>query len=593
MNKEKRIAFAFILASLIVLLITSVLSVSLVSALAENNSVTKAYTCLKGKIGDKCDEETLEEKAFSLLALGSYKNCLDKFNADSSSQECWPKSTCNLKDTALALLVYDRLGKDTEKIEKWLSKQNTTTQDLIWFLEIDSEEASSCEISYSGGTGTIGIRTDKKVSGSVGTCLKVAGNGYWFEIGSSCLDEEFSISCDKDFITALLYKLKTSSTIYVSSETHSDSASGKTTEKVSSFCFKQGNSCNYEGSLWAALALDSQNIEIKKYLPYLTAFASDNDKYFPDAFLHILTGDTEYLTKIINSRQGKLWNKASKYYDTALAILSIGDSSEADEAKTYLLANQDSSGCWAGIRDTAFLLWTAWPNEVAGDGGTTEEADCEDYEHFCELEADCEEAGGEVLENFNCFGVEKCCSVEFKEKKCEEQEGVLCAEDEVCPGDEISSSDYATCCTEQCEEEVITPTTENKCEKAKYVCRSSCEDNEEETTENCEFSGDICCKPKRNFMWIIILAILIVLVALGLLFKDRLKMLLFKRKTGFREGPSPAATRPSFYPPGGMRPMVRRPVFSPSSPYRPIQRTAGKTDKELDETLRKLKEMSK
>ena len=91
----------------------------------------------------------------------------------------------------------------------------------------------------------------------------------------------------------------------------------------------------------------------------------------------------------------------------------------------------------------------------------------------------------------------------------------------------------------------------------------------------------------------IILAILIVLVALGLLFKDRLKMLLFKRKTGFREGPSPAATRPSFYPPGGMRPMVRRPVFSPSSPYRPIQRTAGKTDKELDETLRKLKEMSK
>ena len=98
-------------------------------------------------------------------------------------------------------------------------------------------------------------------------------------MADKCLEKEFSVSCDQDFITALVYQKNTGSTVFVSSETHSSVSLGTTTEKVDSRCFSTGNKCDYEGSLWASIALAKVGEDVSQYIPYLLAFSGDNQKY--------------------------------------------------------------------------------------------------------------------------------------------------------------------------------------------------------------------------------------------------------------------------------------------------------------------------
>ena len=99
-------------------------------------------------------------------------------------------------------------------------------------------------------------------------------------------------------------------------------------------------------------------------------------------------------------------------------------------------------------------------------------------------------------------------------------------------------------------------------------------------------------------LWIFILIIAIILIALGIVFRKKLRIFLFKIKGGFKKGPV-SRTRPAFPPVGP--PQLRKmfPTRMPRQPLglrRPVGRPGKpgtKTDKELEETMKKLKEMSK
>jgi len=634
MRKEKRgLLFVFLL----VVLLVAFNFVYAQDAGGEDESDTEseiiegAYTCLKEKIGDDCSDETAEEQAFALLALGDYKNCREKLFVNSRAEECWPRNGCKLRETSIALMALNNIGRDTDKIETWLSNQNKTATQLTWYLQIDADEATSCIISYDGSPkGVVNIGADRRLDSDAGNCLKLAKDGYWLEIDSSCLEKEFSISCDKDFKTNLLYEY--GDVTYISSITNENSAGGTTKEKPSSQCFKQGASCNYEGSLWAAMALFKKGISVSPYLPYLTALAPENSKYFPDTFLYILTRDNEYYDNVLNTQQIKgYWHTRtySKYYDTSLAFLALQGSSpiEADIAKNYLLENIGNDGCWDGKRDTAFLLYAGWEGKRRADGLPPLDY-CEDFGYYCENRLDCIDAGGEELPNFICSGTLICCSVDFIKPRCSERGGYLCSSNQVCEGNILDSSDTGTCCDILCstpteneceqqgyscrydecfsdEEQVnyacdypeqvccsYTPFI-SECEEEGYVCRSSCGANETTANYSCESSRDFCCKPKEAGIggkwWLWILIILILLVIIGIIFKNKLRAMLFKKKRKYRRGPAPTFTRPPFYPPGGG---ARRPVLPIARPAR-TRRPPSKTEKELDETLKKLKEMSK
>ncbi len=594
----KRGILALILLTIIFIFLISLSSVSSQEECDEDCKVDKAYSCLSGKVGD-CSTLTSEEKVFSLMALGK---CKDDVLSDS-------KYKSDIKFTAQAILGLKNSGASTDEPASWLSSQNTTSTDLIWYLQIESNEATSCTIKYDTSEGQITIGTDKKISPSplpsnLRSCLSLANDNYWLEISENCYDKEFSIKCDKSFITNLLYKKRDSdsSLIYVSSKTQSASPEGTIIEKVSSLCFRQGASCNYEGSLWAAIALDSLDYDVNPFLPYLISMMDEtaNKKYLPEAFLSILTGEfkTDLLAKQKTVNEQYYWDESGdKYYDTALALypFQYETPTEKIKSKDWLLTTQTEEGCWNNIRNTAFILHSLWPEKSPVVPGVEEEVDCEDAGYFCMSSISCSEAGGNVLDYY-CAGTYVCCSKELKEETCYEKGGEICTEDETCDGTKVDASDLRNgeiCCIGSCEEKKEPKISD--CELVGGICRISCYKDEEEIFESCEITSDVCCvkKEKKSYVGIIILGILIFLVILGIIFRKKLRELWFKLKSKRGKG-GPTTTgfggpRPGFPPP--------RPLLRTRAPARPPMRTAQKITpkphKEFDDVLKKLKEMGK
>ena len=329
--------------------------------------VDKAYSCLNEKIDDKtCEALSSEERVFSLLATGK---CMDEVLDDS-------RYNSDLRFTSQALLGLHNFGFNTDETEEWILSQEMASIGIDWFLEIESLEETACVVDSFGSNNLI-IGEDKKISSLTGgNCLSLAQVGYWLDINSNCYSENFTISCDKQFLTTLLYQKQGSDTIYVSEKTSSSSAEGSTEEKVNSLCFREGGFCDYEGSLWAALALN-KDYDISPFLPYLVTNADqpENERFIPEAFLSVLAGDS-YRNDLLLKQKEQWWEESGdKFYDTAVALLPFQNEDpgplEKTSAKDWLLEVQGNDGCWQGnIRNTGFLLYSIWPtNFGSGDGG--------------------------------------------------------------------------------------------------------------------------------------------------------------------------------------------------------------------------------
>jgi len=113
------------------------------------------------------------------------------------------------------------------------------------------------------------------------------------------------------------------------------------------------------------LALLKTGHDISEFIPYIISMAGSNKQYLPDAFIYTLTNYNDYATELIaNQKLGNYWvadNSANdKFYDTSLALVSLGSSSseQATKAKSWLLFSQGTNGCWQNsVKDTAIALW--------------------------------------------------------------------------------------------------------------------------------------------------------------------------------------------------------------------------------------------
>jgi len=609
--KKEVFLFSILIILLMFILPFAIADINVSDSDDEQSKIDKAYTCLEEKVQDKCSSLSLEEQIFSLLAI---KECKDEVVSDSKNDECWPESSCDIKSTAQAILALDRVNTNTDEAETWLLSQNKTPENIVWYLEIESPELTTCTITYSGSSYAITIGTDKKISSGAGSCLSLAQDDYWLKISSSCYDKEFEISCEKQFLTTLLFKKETSSTIHVSEKATSASAGGTTTEKINSFCFEQGGSCNYEGSLWAALVLNFKGYKVSSYLPYLVTMKDEieNTKYLPESFLYSLTGYTDIRNSLLLKQKSSKWwlESDDKFYDTALALypLQYEETQEKTNSINWLLDVQDNNGCWEGnTRDTAFILYSLWPKDISS-GDFDDGIDCEDAGYNCMSSINCQEGGGNVL-NYDCSGVFVCCDKEKTLEECVDQGGEICDSAQNCVGGttvDASDSDYGeTCCVGgSCEE----PSQVSECESYGGVCEtSSCDKNEEEVSYTCD-SGQTCCvekttTAKKSYWWIWVLLLLIVLAVLGIIFKDRLRPIWFKIKSKFGKSKprGPSSGRPGFPPPYSnipqRRPMQRR--ILPPTQRQPVTRPApgqkprAKSQGEINEVLKKLKEMGK
>lgn len=600
-----------------VLFIIFLLCISVVIAQDENvtidasqQKVDKAYECLRNKVEGKCGSLSIEEKIFSALAVGE---CSNELVVDSLSNECWPSSGCKLKTTAQAILALDKTGKNTKTAEDWLLSQTTSPEDVVWYLQIDSREETSCDIIYDGSTYNVILEEDKtlkRTSTGLGQCLALSNEDYWLKIFPGCYDKEFEISCDKDFQTSLIFKQTDSSIIHVSEELTSAAAHGKTKEKIESKCFMENGRCNYEGSLWAAVVLKylGYNEEVEAFIPYLTTTAEGNSRYLPSSFLYSLTGNENYRNELLlEQKSNKFWDETGdKFYDTAVALQAISDEPlEKTNTKNWLLEIQDAQGCWQGnIRNTAFLLAAIWPTYVEPT-----QSECERSGYYCGTEAACE---GNILSDYVCPGIAKCCDSLPVIKSCSEQGGTICPSGETCaggttPGASDTSAGEVCCVQGTCQ----VPTSYNECELFGGTCRTSCSSGETQETYECDFVGDVCCieetqDGKASYWWIWLLSILIILTALGIIFRNKLRPYWYKltsrfKKFGGRGGPSlprgppgPGTQPPGT--PGGINPLMPRqiPRQFPQARPRPAIRPKPQTPaSDLDKVLGKLKSMGK
>lgn len=604
------------------------------------NAVDNAYSCLREAIDIReCDELSTEEQIFSLLAVGK---CKKELLDESNNEECWPRQSCNIKTTSQAMFTIHKSGSQTDEIEDWLLDREIPTSDIVWYLQIESPEKTNCQIKYTGNKYTITIDSDKTLSSGAGTCLGLSESGYWLRVSPDCFEKEFEVTCEKQFITNLLFKKKTSSTIHVSQTTHSASAEGTTKEYVNSSCFSlaSSGSCDYEATLWATYALETLGNENSgKTIPYLIAMSEENSEYLPESFLYSLTGDTDFRNKILSQQKtNSYWDESGdKFYDTAVALLPFQYETpvEKSNSQKWLLDIQGDNGCWRNsIKDTAFILYSLWPRTISGSSGSgVDTLDCEDSGYHCMASRDCQ---GELLDSYGCAGSYKCCDTPKEQKTCVEQGGEICASNEKCIGG-TSLTDAADlqageiCCyLGSCE---IPSDDQTECESAGGNCRPSCFEDEEESYYSCDFS-DSCCMPSSSpggsYWWIWALSILIILLILGIIFRNKLRpywnkiISKFRKSNSSGSGPSgrpgfpgsrpppgfPGSSgRPSFRPPGqprqpgqgtmpppGFVQRFSRKITHPETqkrPQGPRPKTPSKTKSEIDDVLKKLKEIGK
>ena len=600
-----------------VLLIIALLCISLVLAQDElansqNDSsdlskqkIDKAYQCLTDKVQGKCGSLSLEEQIFSTLAIGE---CANEVTSAMIGDHWETSSGSKLKITSQAILALSKTSKDTKKSEDWLLSQTTSPEGVNWYLQIDSSETSSCNVIYDGTDHNLVLNEDKTLSGNTGQCLILSNDDFWLKVSPGCYDREFQITCDKDFKTSLFFKQTKSNVIHVSSDLHSAAANGKTSEKIESKCFMESAKCDYEGSLWASMILSSKGHDMSAFLPYLTTMAEENPRYFPQSFLYPLTGNTNYRNDLlIQQIDQKYWERTGdKFYDTAVVLQSISDEPlEKQNTKAWLLQIQDDQGCWQGnIRNTAFLLSSIWPTYVEST-----QSECESSGYYCGSESTC---AGNILSDYICPGIQVCCDSLPVIKTCSEQGGSICASGETCQGGtSVTASNKSAgeiCCVQGT---CAVQKTLNDCEIAGGTCRTACSSGETSADYPCDFVGDFCCfesnggkSNKQSYWWIWFLLILIILTALGIIFKDKLRPFWYKLVSKFKKsGGSPAPSRPGPRPPGapGLIPsrpnqIMRRTMPRPQPirrPRPPIRPKPQNNPSDLDKVLGKLKSMGK
>ena len=549
------------------------------------SKIEKGFECLEEKVDDDCsDADTIQELALTILASPDnvFDECVDKLKDEEVGDHYG-----NVRDTALAILALDHAGEDTSDAEEWLLGQSSTPTDLIWYIEQDSNQETQCKISYSGDDYTINIDENKKIDSDAGSCLSRAQSNFWLRVSSSCYEREFQISCDKDFIATLLYRNQNSATIYVLSDTESKPAFGTISLNVRAQYFG-----DYESTAWASLALLKTGHDIEDFIPYVIALADSNKRFLPNAFIYMLTGYEDYASELVGEQKlGNYWQADStaynKYYDTALALIALQTSSseQITKARDWLLFSQATNGCWQNsIRDTAIVLWALEGRAGRpGDGGVTY---CTQAGYFCIPEADCPQ--NEKLSNYFCSGLSTVCCMSENLLLCSEYGGIICASGKVCTGNERKATDTDSCCVGEC----IEAPEISECEDMGYICRDACSENQEEISYSCD-SGQVCCRTKtiptaksRWWIWLLILAILVIL---GIIFRNKLKMLWFKLKTKFKrdEGKgAPAPVRPGMPPRPGFPPIRRGPPVGRPMPVR-------QTDNAMDNVFQKLKDMAK
>jgi hypothetical protein len=226
--------------------------------------------------------------------------------------------------------------------------------------------------------------------------------------------------------------------------------------------------------------------------------------------------------------------------------------------------------------------------------------------------------GGTILEGYKCNGIQSCCSEEAIAETCSDIGGEICSASQECKvGEEVSVSGLSygqSCCKNGYCEEVE---EEDTCTINGGTCDFSCDKGYKQTSLYTCTGGEICCIKEEkssfaSYWWIWLLFFLIIATVLVIIFRERVKEFISTATNGkfFADASSNKPKSPPSYqrnppmkiPPRRVipqsRPIQRPPIATSRPPLSPprtepkkIEKPKPKTPAELDEVLKKLKEM--
>ena len=213
-----------------------------------------------------------------------------------------------------------------------------------------------------------------------------------------------------------------------------------------------------------------------------------------------------------------------------------------------------------------------------------------------------------------------CCSNPVVSQTCSDLKGIVCSSSEYCSGgnsqNTVGLGYLESCCLSPgtCVASSVNNQSSSSCLDNLGLCQSSCPSGYVSTSSySCSSSTDLCCVQNSNpnppangsYWWIWVLFILIVIIVVGILYRDKIKEFIEKaragksRKGGMGAGLSPMGPGlpPRFPPSYNREPRMGAPVrrkITPPEERRPEPNLPKKNSpKELDEVLKKLKEIGK
>lgn len=613
----------------------------------ETDPVDLAFSCLNSRTEGGCTSFAPDERAFIFATIGKCYDEIVRDNITNGGFTYWSSSRgANVKYTAITTLAL-KGEVDTTSSETWLLSQTMSPPDIDWFLQVDTtdlleEEVASCSVKYNNNEYGFKINYDKTITqlqNLGGSCLSISSTPYnnlFLKVKSTdqnCLNYEYSVTCDSRFLVSLIFKKQGSNVIHITKGVEIGIADETKPVKINSLCFKQGNSCNYEGSLWATFVLQETAHDISAFMPYLIIEADEaaNKGFLPEAFLYLITaGNSQYYTDLLSRKDtahGGYWpegaNIFTRYYNTALAGMALPPADLVD-TNIWLLEDQSDSGCWGTTLDTAFILYSFFGEGVLSDqeecqsnedcttfgyicvGGQCvppdEEpsASCLDTYGYCMSSAECLETAGNEW-SYDCPSTAQvCCSSPPSQGSCADVGGDICTLEEQCLSGGVERTDVTdlpsggVCCVGgRCQ---LPSEPEDSCFN---VTRASCKDYcdtqaGESKDEDYECPGSkVCCvriagEPWWKLWWIWALLGLIVLVLVGILFRNQLQMFWMKITSGRGKGSSVAPRGGPRFPPSS----GSRNIFPPSNMMRPGSRPPRASEGgDVEDVLKKLRDM--
>ncbi len=441
-------------------------------------------------------------------------------------ESCFPKNSCNIRDTSFAYWALSNYAEDTSGIEDYIKRNLGVGLTENWWLEIiTTAENQKCKIGYPSG----GNQEEKEIlvdKGKFPECN--AGQPETFFDLNNCITPnlvnsnpnlELTIDCSsigQGTVISIVYN--TDSSYYLTEQ----ATAAKYKTQIQNACHKKGGACDKDTSLWANWVLKNKNSDINTNLYLLTSY--DNLDPVDLSLLYLTSSDAETKSSYLNALLSlqKLDGSFNKNnYETAVSLLALsvgGSTEEILNAIDYLKKSRKSDGSWDSDKTTtALVLYAAFADasvtlpSMPGPSGIESDSLCGDG--VCDPDESV----------YLCF------------KDCQQQESEICVANGICESDygETSANCPVDC---SCGDGICDDSEVNICS---LDCGSTsasiaiCGNSIREGSEECDGSDDAACSagfactsscvcfPEESgdeggFGWMIISALVLLLIVIGI-----------------------------------------------------------------------------